>query len=127
MALHGNINDLEGNKFKKEGKQRKLRQFSVRTSKENFQNKLVTAKTTIGTSATKINFPEEDCEHYEFIHRGSGVTVYIGDSTVTTATGVPIEEDEFIKFYLKKGNDNDVYGVVSASTQDVFTWGVTRE
>ncbi len=78
--------------------------------------------TTVGVAATVIDgtqFPG-----FRLLNNG-GNPVYIGDSTVTTATGYPIASAaEFIATELAqrslRGRKGDrLYGVVATATEDV--------
>lgn len=50
------------------------------------------------------------------IYNNADVTVYVGDSTVTIATGIPIQRGGS---YTNEGWSGEVYGIVATGTADV--------
>lgn len=82
-------------------------------------------KTTISTTATKIDTPERTNEFR--IINNSGATIYIGGSDVTTLIGFPLLDGNELSFSnMKKNNNNEIYGIVAASTEDIFVIGSVR-
>lgn len=126
MPLDKNINTLEKKKFTldADGKTSHRTQKAARRF-----NTFNAAKTSVGTSATKINVPE-DCTDFVLYHIETGETLWLGNSdTITTAsTGIaPIPANFQVAMELIKGNDNNLYGVVSAGTIDVYAIGWSRQ
>ena len=82
---------------------------------------------TVTNSATVI-VAANSARHSLLIGNNSTQTVFLGDSTVTKETGIPLPAGAT---YLEDASGTSVwggaiYGVVSASTADVHYWQRTR-
>lgn len=76
--------------------------------------------TNIGTTATRITTPENS-NHFFLIHRDSGETLYLGDSSVTASTGLPLPPDEkYPCNFFRKNNNNEIYGIVGSGDINVY-------
>lgn len=125
MVLPRNINTLEQKKFKEaNGK------VTVRTCLNPEQRNLFQAlKTTVGTSATRIEFPEEGTE-FTLYHVTAATNVFLGgnDQITTTSSDSAALPPEFkLELNVVAGNDNNIYGVVASGTVDVYVIGMLRE
>lgn len=86
-------------------------------------------KTSITTSATKIEVPE-GCQEIYVMHVSSGVTIWIGKDETITADGdnvFPLVENVPIKISLKKENENGLYGIVASGSESVYVGGAINE
>jgi hypothetical protein len=73
---------------------------------------------TVATSATKLNFPDDTNIGYAIaIYNSGAATVYIGSSSVTTATGFPVAASGTLSIDL--GPSEELYGIVASSTNTV--------
>ncbi len=78
--------------------------------------------TSVGTTATVI--PGTQFPGFLLYNLG-GATVFLGDSAVTTSTGFPVltatsfDLDEVSARSLRGRDDDRLYGIVVASTEDV--------
>lgn len=100
--------------------------YALRTGDDTFFNTIDVQKTTIGTTATRIITPN----WYQFfvVHKTAGSTIYLGDSSVTTSTGFPIEDAETFTFdNFNRGDDNEIYGIVASGTVDLYAVGSIKE
>lgn len=77
-----------------------------------------TQRITVGTSATLIWTAPAGSGRI-LIRNPSTVSVYVGNSTVTTATGFEIVAGDAVGIML--ANRDTIYGVVAAATQVVYT------
>ena len=122
MALLGHIKDLERKKFYNDG--------TIKIRNYRRGNSIDIKKTVVGaSSAVKINFPE-NVEEAMLVFRTSTSTLWIGKSSGITAASegiFPILKDEFIGLNLKKGNNNNLYGISSSGNIDVYVFGVINE
>lgn len=127
MALSPNINNREADKFRVLNT---LTNTVVKVHPQDLQTNLFQAvKTNVGTSATKIEFPEEGNE-FTIYHVTASTNVSIGPDDQVTAGGAgtaPMPPEFKINVVVKKGNDNGIYGIVSSGTVDVFVIGMLRE
>lgn len=90
-------------------------------------NSIQVVTTTIGTTATKINTPD-NCYSFFLEHQESGETVYLGDSSVTTSTGYPVIDNQpFPCNNFAKGNNNELYGICSTGTVKVYAVGAYKQ
>ena len=71
---------------------------------------------TVGTTATKI-IDSDECWRTVYLHVIGNAKVYLGNSTVTTATGLPTEKS--LPLTLEVPNGETVYAIVAADTEDV--------
>ena len=71
---------------------------------------------TVGTTATKI-IDSDECWRTVYVHVIGNAKVYLGNSTVTTATGLPTEKS--LPLTLEVPNGETVYAIVAADTEDV--------
>lgn len=67
----------------------------------------------IGTSATPIHLPASNREHAVLTNVGT-VTVFLGGSTVTTATGCPFTPGSRLELV---NNSGAVYAIAAAGAQ----------
>lgn len=80
---------------------------------------------TVGTTATHLT---DDGSHaYAFtqslaFYNAGAVTVYLGRSGVTTATGYPLAAGEHFAADLSETQD-EVYGIVASGTAEVRVFG----
>lgn len=85
--------------------------------------------TSVGTSATLIDVPE-NCTRVTLYHIEDGETLWIGDNDQITVSGAgtaPIPDLFKIELEVIKGNNNNIYGIVSAGTIDVYAIGMAKE
>ena len=71
---------------------------------------------SVGTTATKI-IDSDECWRTVYVHVIGNAKVYLGNSTVTTATGLPTEKS--LPLTLEVPNGEKVYAIVAADTEDV--------
>ena len=71
---------------------------------------------TVGTTATKI-IDSDECWRTVYVHVIGNAKVYLGNSSVTTATGLPTEKS--LPLTLEVPNGETVYAIVAADTEDV--------
>lgn len=71
---------------------------------------------SVGTTATKI-IDSDECWRTVYVHVIGNAKVYLGNSTVTTATGLPTEKS--LPLTLEVPNGETVYAIVAADTEDV--------
>jgi hypothetical protein len=116
------INDLEFNKFHSN--------TAVKTIDYRRGNSVDVKKTTVGASvAKKIDMPEK-AEEIILVFRTSSSTLWIGKSAALTLASTdifPILKDEKIVLNLKKGNNNNLYGISSSGDIDVYAMGIVNE
>ena len=75
---------------------------------------------TVSTSATKIISSGNKWRLGALIRNTSSTAVYLGfDSSVTTATGTPLNQNDVWETNEPRVYQGDVYGIVSSSTADV--------
>ena len=79
--------------------------------------RLIPSTITIGGTAAKIPTTAATGRITLLITNNGGATLYIGDSTVTTTNGTPIEIGE--KFPLDLDAKVDLYGVTAGVSVDV--------
>jgi len=92
-------------------------------------NSFQAVKSTVGTSATKIDLPESASE-VVIRHMTEGTTLWIGNDTTITDDGstvFPLEKGDSLTLFLKKGNNNNLYGIVSSGSISVYAAGVVTE
>lgn len=80
---------------------------------------LVTGRVTVATTATLIFTAPLAGNSRVLIRNPTAVSVYVGGSGVTTATGFEIAAGDSLGINLSYGDA--IYGVVAASTQVVYT------
>lgn len=71
---------------------------------------------TVGTEPLKI-IDADECWRTVYVHVIGNAKVYLGNSTVTTATGLPTEKS--LPLTLEVPNGETVYAIVAADTEDV--------
>jgi len=78
---------------------------------------------SVGVSATQIVAANTN-RHSILIGNNSSQTLFIGDSTVTTANGIPVSAGS--SFLEDSGGlklwGGAIYGIVSSSTADIHYW-----
>ena len=126
MALSENINDLEKAKFVLNGKGKTRSRVE---SGLTVSNKLVAQKTEVGTSATKIVFPEQGSQ-FEIYHVTASTNVWLGnenDVEVSGENAIPLPPEMRIPIEIKEGEEPDFYGIAAADTVDVYVYGMIKE
>lgn len=73
---------------------------------------------TVGTSATPLPVNPLEYRRALVVHNNSASTIFLGDSTVTTNSGLPIAAGEKIAFDIQN-NPNVVVYAVAGSSVDV--------
>jgi len=121
MSRH--VADLEKSKFKQYANFK----TAIRTTEVNKYKAIQGKKTSVGTTATFINTPENS-DNFILYHVTSGVTLYIGDNnSITTSSDnvIPIEAglSNGYKFRGRKNNNNRIYGIVASGSLDVYVGG----
>lgn len=76
---------------------------------------LRTSAVTVGTSATPLPANPLEYRRALVVHNNSGSTVFLGDSSVTTTTGLPLAAGEKIAFDIQNNPNVVVYGVAGAN------------
>lgn len=72
---------------------------------------------TVETTATLL-VPADDVARRVYLHVVPATTVYLGDSTVTTATGLATEKHTApVEFFIPQRET--LYGIVASGTADV--------
>jgi hypothetical protein len=88
---------------------------------------MLLAAVSVGTAATLI-VPANNLRLSLYIVNNSTQTVYLGDSTLTTSNGIPLQAGG--TFQEDSGGTKTwggaIYGIVSATTADVRYWERTR-
>lgn len=79
---------------------------------------LVSQAVTVGGSATPLPASPQEFRRALVVHNNSAITIFLGDSTVTTSTGLPVAAGEKISFDIQ-GNPNVVIYAVSGSSANV--------
>lgn len=77
---------------------------------------LRTAAVTVGTSATPLPSNPLEYRRALVVHNNGGNTIFLGDSSVTTSTGIPLAAGEKIAFDIQNNPNVVVYGVAGADT-----------
>lgn len=93
--------------------------------KKDNKNAIQARQTEVGTVAVRIEMPAE-ADQFIIWHIDDGVTVWIGDNKDITVDGIdvaPLKPDTMLSFVLEKGNDNQVYAIVSSGTTTLYTIG----
>jgi hypothetical protein len=78
-----------------------------------------TTQVTVGTTPTLV-VDSDNVNRYIYLQIVDSATVYVGDSTVTTSNGMPLEKHSTLhEFFLPTGQK--MYGIVTAqvSTADL--------
>ncbi len=76
---------------------------------------LTTTVVTVATSATSLFASVPFTQDVAITNRGSGVAIFIGDSTVTTSTGFQLDDDQTISFTALA--NTAVFGIVASGTE----------
>ena len=69
------------------------------------------------TSSPTLLVPKDNKPRTVYIHNSAGVTVHIGDSSVTTANGFHLGNGEAQELFIP--TDEQLYGIVAAGSHDV--------
>ena len=88
-------------------------------------NSLGSIRTNITTTPTFINVPD-NAEQIYIKHVDTGAIIWIGDNNLITPGGAdtfPISPGETMSFRVKKGNSNNIYGVVSSESAYIYVLG----
>jgi len=80
---------------------------------------LLSAAVTVATSATPLPAVSLEFRRALVVHNNSSVTVFLGDSSVTTANGFPLLAGEKMAFDIQGNQNVVVYGIVDSATADV--------
>lgn len=72
---------------------------------------------TVGTSATPLPVNPLEYRRALVIHNNGGTTIFLGDASVTTSTGLPLAAGEKIAFDIQNNPNVVVYGVASGDTE----------
>ena len=75
---------------------------------------LRTLAVTVGMSATPLPANPLEYRRALVVHNNSGTTIFLGDSSVTTNTGLPLAAGEKIAFDIQNNPNVVVYGVAGA-------------
>ena len=71
---------------------------------------------TVGTTAVKI-IVADDTHRTCYVHVVGNSVVYVGNSTVTTSTGLPTEKSQ--PFEVVVPSRQELYAIVATATEDV--------
>ena len=121
MPVTGNVNTdhKDSYTYKRGTRQRTL------AVPEDF-NSIDVVKTTITTTATQINFPEN--ANYVTLRHHSTTPIFIGgNSSVTTSNGQQVNENDVVEITVKAGNSNEIYGIVSTGTVVITATGAENK
>lgn len=77
---------------------------------------LRTSAVTVTTSATPLPANPLEYRRALVVHNNSGNTIFLGDSSVTTSTGLPLAAGEKIAFDIQNNPNVVVYGVAGTDT-----------
>lgn len=77
---------------------------------------LRTSAVVVGTSATPLPANPLEFRRALVVHNNSGTTIFLGDSSVTTSTGLPLAAGEKIAFDIQNNPNVVVYGVAGADS-----------
>lgn len=72
---------------------------------------------TVGTSATPLPANPLEYRRALVVHNNGGTTIFLGNSAVTTSTGLPLAAGEKIAFDIQNNPNVVVYGVASGDTE----------
>ena len=77
---------------------------------------------TVIVAAANLNFPQSQGDYQlsnrdVYLSNGSGATVFLGPSGVTTSTGVPLAASTTLKMQLHL--DEAIYGIVASTGSTV--------
>ena len=90
-------------------------------------NTLSIVKTTITTTAQKINTPE-DSSNFMIYHDDVNTNVYVGDETVTTTDNVYLSQKDQLEISsFELNNENKLYGIVASGTATIYAIGVINK
>ena len=96
---------------------------------DNRYNTFKAVKTTVTTSATFINVPE-DATRIVIYHIEADETLWLGENAQITAGGTgtaPMQTNFTLELEVIKGNGNNIYGIVSSGSIDVYAIAMTKE
>ncbi len=113
------IPELERNCFEEKGQQVFRKTIDPR------YNTLGSVRTLITTSATAIDVPDS-AEAVSIKHLDTGGIIWIGEDNTITAGGAntfPLSPGQIVPVRLKKGNGNNLYGIVSSETAYIYALG----
>ena len=77
------------------------------------------AAVSVGVTATKIG--EAPVGATVVIQNSGAASVFIGPSTVTTATGIPVAAGATYRYSPANFEGRSIYGIVASGTADVRT------
>lgn len=89
---------------------------------ENYTN-TESSTTTISTSATEVDTPS--LASRIILKNTATATIFIGDDTVTTTTGWPLQQDESLIIDIQPGQAT-IYAIVAASTETLYVLGLYK-
>lgn len=126
MALPtNNITTLEKSRFKDVNGKVTVRVCDYKEQQNVFQ----ATATSISTTATKIDFPEQGTD-FTIYHATSGGILWIGPNSSITAGGsgtAPLPSEFKIDVSVPEGNENDFYAITAEGTIIVYVIGTRRE
>lgn len=96
------------------------------TLDDGVRNTLQTVATTITTTATKINTPE-DTGDFVLYHNEAGETVFIGNSSITAAGFNLTAGEKYELKNMEKDNGNELYAIVASGSLILYVTGVVSE
>ena len=79
-----------------------------------------TKKVTVETTATLI-VAADDQTRTIYLHNGSGGSIYLGGSDVTTGIGWHLQNNAYVEFVVPA--NQTIYGIVASGTRDVIAFG----
>ena len=68
---------------------------------------------TVAATATLL-VAADDLNRYVYLHNGGGAKIYIGDETVTTASGFHLGNNDSLQLFIP--SRQTLYGVVASGT-----------
>lgn len=93
---------------------------------DDLRNTIEVKKTTVGTTATRIETPE-NAQDFTIFHQIENGVFYIDGESVTTGSIAVNKYDEIEFVNMKKNDENEIYGITSSGTIEVFAVGVIKE
>jgi hypothetical protein len=91
-------------------------------------NTLGSVRTTITTTPTAINIPD-DAEQVYLKHIETGYTIWVGEDVTITAGGAtafPLSPGDTFPVRLRSGNDNSLYAVMASDTGYIYALGAFK-
>ena len=77
---------------------------------------MISTLVTVTTTATLV-VPKDDKPRTVYIHNSAGVTVYVGNSAVTTSNGFHLGNGESQELFIP--TNETLYGIVAVGSHDV--------